>query len=99
MAGEGCVDLMVNSTLEFLSYIGEWSSRLLSFLCGFLDAAFKTVFMALSHGNPEEVFQLRIDSRQHQLWLISLKTDRTIIPKEHDQNSTDGRKLGVRVLF
>ena len=53
----------------------------------------------LVFNNPEEVFQLPIDSRQHQLWLISLKTDRTIIPKEHDQNSTDGRKLGVRVLF
>ena len=49
--------------------------------------------------NRENIHRLPIDTRQHQLWLISLKTDRTIIPKEHDQNSTDGRELGVRVLF
>ena len=38
-------------------------------------------------------------NKHFQEMLVSLKTDRTIIPKEHDQNSTDGRKLGVRVLF
>ena len=53
----------------------------------------------LVFSHPEDIHRLPIESRQHQLWLISLKTDRTIIPKEHDSNSTDGRKLGVRVLF
>ena len=49
--------------------------------------------------NPEDIHYLPIESRQHQLWLILLKTDRIIIPKELDQKSTDGRELGVRVLF
>jgi len=49
--------------------------------------------------NPEEIHSLPIELSQHQLWLISLKTDRTIIPKEHDQKSTDVRELGIRVLF
>ena len=53
----------------------------------------------LVFSNPEDVHSLPVDSRQNQLWLISLKTDRTIIPKEHDQKSTDGRELGVRILF
>jgi len=42
---------------------------------------------------------LPVKFEKHQLWLISLKTDRTIVPKEHDSKSTDSRKLGVRVLF
>ena len=49
--------------------------------------------------NPEDNYYLSMELRQHQLWLISLKTDRTIIPKEFDQKSTDGRDLGVRVFF
>jgi len=49
--------------------------------------------------NSEDFYPLPVEFRNHQLWLISLKTDRTIVPKEHDPNSTDDRKLGVRVLF
>ena len=49
--------------------------------------------------NSEDFYPLPVEFRKHQLWLISLKTDRTIVPKEHDPNSTDDRKLGVRVLF
>ena len=49
--------------------------------------------------NADDIYHLPIETRPHQLWLISLKTDRTIIPKEHDENSTDDRELGVRVLF
>ena len=49
--------------------------------------------------HPEESYTLPVNFRKHQLWLISLKTDQTIIPKEHDPISTDTRKLGVRVLF
>ena len=49
--------------------------------------------------NPEVIHQLPIKLRQYHIWLISLKTDRTIIPKELDQKSTDGRELGVRVFF
>ena len=53
----------------------------------------------LVFSNPEAIHSLPIELRQYQLWLISLKTDRTIIPKKHDQNSKDIRELGVRVLF
>ena len=53
----------------------------------------------LTFNNPEEIHLLPIELHHHQLWLISLKTDRTIIPSEHDQNSNDRRGLGVRVLF
>ena len=53
----------------------------------------------LVFSNPEVIHQLPIKLRPHQIWLISLKTDRTIIPKELDQKSTDGRELGVRVFF
>jgi len=53
----------------------------------------------LVFNNPEDIHFLPIESRQHQLWLISLETDRAIIPKEHDHKSTDGRELGVRILF
>ena len=53
----------------------------------------------LVFSNPEDIHRLPIELSKNQLWLISLKTDRTIVPKEHDQNSTDGRELGVRVLF
>ena len=49
--------------------------------------------------NPENYYPLPVNFGKHPLWLISLKTDRTIVPKEHDPNSTDSRKLGVRVLF
>ena len=49
--------------------------------------------------NSEDFYPLPVEFRKHQLWLISLKTDQTIVPKEHDPNSTDDRKLGVRVLF
>lgn len=49
--------------------------------------------------NPENFYPLPVKFVKHQLWLISLKTDRTIVPKEHDPKSTDSRKLGVRVLF
>ena len=49
--------------------------------------------------NPENSFPLPVNFNKHQLWLISLKTDRTIVPKEYDPKSTDSRKLGVRVLF
>ena len=49
--------------------------------------------------SPENFFPLPVKFEKHQLWLISLKTDRTIVPKEHDPKSTDSRKLGVRVLF
>ena len=49
--------------------------------------------------NPENHYPLPVQFGKHQLWLISLKTDRTIVPKEHDPKSTDSRKLGVRVLF
>ncbi|HIA57264.1 MAG TPA: hypothetical protein EYN97_07610 [Candidatus Lambdaproteobacteria bacterium] len=48
---------------------------------------------------PEDVHQLPVDFQEHKLWLISLKTDPASIPKEHDPNSSDSRKLGVRVLF
>lgn len=53
----------------------------------------------LVFSNPEVIHQLPIKLRPHHIWLISLKTDRTIIPKELDQKSTDGRDLGVRVFF
>jgi len=53
----------------------------------------------LVFSSADDIHRLPIESKQHQLWLISLKTDRTIIPKEHDKNSSDGRELGVRVLF
>ena len=49
--------------------------------------------------NPENSFPLPVNFKKHQFWLISLKTDRTIVPKEYDPESTDSRKLGVRVLF
>jgi len=49
--------------------------------------------------NSEDFYPLPVEFRKHQLWLILLKTDQTIVPKEHDPNSTDDRKLGVRVLF
>jgi len=49
--------------------------------------------------NPENFYPLPVKFKKHQLWLISLKTDRAIVPKEHDPTSTDSRKLGVRVLF
>tara|TARA_B100001964_G_scaffold112543_1_gene125552 strand:- start:71 stop:1336 length:1266 start_codon:yes stop_codon:yes gene_type:complete len=49
--------------------------------------------------NSKDSYPLPVEFRKHQLWLISLKTDRTIVPKDHDPNSTDDRKLGVRVLF
>jgi hypothetical protein len=49
--------------------------------------------------NSEDFYPLPVEFRNHQLWLISLKTDLTIVPKEQDPNSTDNRKLGVRVLF
>ena len=49
--------------------------------------------------NPENSYPLPVEFNEHQLWLISLKTDRTIVPKENDPKSTDSRKLGVRVLF
>ena len=49
--------------------------------------------------NPENSYPLPVEFNEHQLWLISLKTDRTIVPKEYDPKSTDSRKLGVRVLF
>jgi hypothetical protein len=49
--------------------------------------------------HSEDFYPLPVEFLKHQLWLISLKTDRTIVPKEHDPNSTDDRKLGVRVLF
>ena len=49
--------------------------------------------------NPKDMHPLPMELNQKKLWLISLKTDRTIIPKEHDKNSTDFRELGVRVLF
>ena len=49
--------------------------------------------------DPENSYPLPVKFEKHQLWLISLKTDRTIVPKEHDPKSADSRKLGVRVLF
>ena len=49
--------------------------------------------------DPETSYPLPVKFEKHQLWLISLKTDRAIVPKEHDPISTDSRKLGVRVLF
>jgi hypothetical protein len=49
--------------------------------------------------HPEDVHQLPVDFRQHQLWLISLNSDQVFVPKEHDPNSADSRKLGARVLF
>ena len=49
--------------------------------------------------NPEDFYELPVEFGKHQLWLLSLKTDQTIIPKEHDPNSTDDRKLGVRIMF
>jgi hypothetical protein len=49
--------------------------------------------------NSEDYYPLPVEFRNHQIWWISLKTDRTLVPKEHDSNSTDDRKLGVRVLF
>jgi hypothetical protein len=49
--------------------------------------------------HPDNMFPLTVDFQTDRLWLISLKTDRTIIPKEYDSNSTDDRKLGVKVLF
>ena len=49
--------------------------------------------------NPDNSFPLPVNFKKHQFWLISLKTDRTIVPKEYDPESTDSRKLGVRVLF
>ena len=49
--------------------------------------------------DPENSYPLPVKFEKHQLWLISLKTDRTIVPKEHDPKSTDSRILGVRVLF
>ena len=49
--------------------------------------------------NPESIYPLPLKFEKHQLWLISMKTDRTIVPKEHDPKSTDSRKLGVRVFF
>ncbi|MBT3715851.1 MAG: O-antigen ligase family protein [Deltaproteobacteria bacterium] len=49
--------------------------------------------------NSGDVHHLPVDFRQHQLWLISLKANQVFIPKGHDANSTDNRKLGARVLF
>ena len=49
--------------------------------------------------NSEDFYTVPVEFHNHQLWLISLKTDRTLVPKEHDPNSTDDRELGVRVLF
>jgi hypothetical protein len=49
--------------------------------------------------NSEDFYPLPVEFHNHQLWLISLKTDLTIVPKEQDPNSTDDRELGVRVLF
>ena len=49
--------------------------------------------------HSEDVYPLHVDFRKNQLWLISFKTDQVFIPKEHDNNSSDSRKLGVRVLF
>ena len=49
--------------------------------------------------NPKDMHPLPMELNQKKLWLISLKTDRTIIPKEHDKNSTDFRELGVRISF
>ena len=49
--------------------------------------------------NPENSYPLPVQFKENQFWLISLKTDLTIVPKEHDPKSTDSRKLGVRVLF
>ena len=59
------------------------------------SAATKTYMFS----NSENIYPLPVKFEKHQLWLISLKTDRTIVPKELDPNSTDSRKLGVRVLF
>ncbi|HIO84275.1 MAG TPA: O-antigen ligase domain-containing protein [Deltaproteobacteria bacterium] len=55
--------------------------------------------MEIVFRQPEDVYPLPVDFRKHKLWLISLKTDRVIVPKEHNPESSDIRKLGVRVLF
>ena len=59
----------------------------------------KSTSSDLIFSHPENMFPLKVDFQTNRLWLISLKTDRAIVPKEHDPNSTDDRKLGVRVLF
>ena len=50
-----------------------------------------------SHDRIEWFVEKSIEIGVSRIYFI--KTDRTIIPKEHDQKSTDARELGVRVLF
>ena len=95
--GENPVHLIVRSQ----PLIGETSFPDTKKLKQMLNEQFSEISTSKEYvfSNSEDFYPLPVEFRNHQLWLISLKTDRTIVPKEHDPNSTDDRKLGVRVLF
>ncbi len=53
----------------------------------------------LIFSNSKVIHNLPKELGPYRLWLIAIETDKVIIPKEHDIKSTDGRELGVRILF